>query len=59
MVILSFTQTLAVDYAITLDLSAAGGYRLAAKVRSGQTVFYVWEYTCQSDPEPRPAVRGP
>jgi hypothetical protein len=41
-VILSFTQTPAVDYAITLELPAAG-YRLAAKVRSGQTVFYVWQ----------------
>ena len=41
-VILSFTQTPAVDYAITLELPAAG-YRLAAKVRSGPTVFYVWE----------------
>jgi hypothetical protein len=40
-VILSFTQTQAVDYAITLDLSAAG-YHLAAKVHSGPTVFYVW-----------------
>jgi hypothetical protein len=43
-VILSFTQTQAVDYAITLDLSAAG-YHLAAKVHSGPTVFYVWRDT--------------
>ncbi len=41
-VILSFTQTPAADYAITLDLSAAG-YQLAAKVHSGKTVFYVWK----------------
>jgi hypothetical protein len=40
-VILSFTQTQAVDYAIALDLSAAG-YHLAAKVHSGPTVFYIW-----------------
>jgi hypothetical protein len=44
-VVLSFNQTLAVDYAIALDLSSAGGYRLAAKVRSGKTVFWVWEDT--------------
>jgi hypothetical protein len=43
-VVLSFSQTLATDYAITLELSATSGYRLAAKVRSGTTVFYVWEY---------------
>jgi hypothetical protein len=43
-VILSFTQTPAVDYALTLDMSAAG-YRLTAKVRSGKTVFYVWQDT--------------
>jgi hypothetical protein len=43
-VILSFTQTQAVDYAITLDLSAAG-YHLAATVHSGPTVFYVWRDT--------------
>jgi tellurite resistance protein len=44
-VVLSFNQTLAVDYAIALDLSEAGGYKLAAKVRSGTTVFYVWQHT--------------
>jgi len=43
-VILSFTQTQAVDYAIVLDLSEAG-YHLAAKVHSGPTVFYVWRDT--------------
>jgi hypothetical protein len=44
LVILSFDQTPAADDAIALDLSQAGGYRLAAKVRSGTTVFYVWRY---------------
>jgi hypothetical protein len=44
-VVLSFNQTPATDDAIALDLSAASGYSLAAKVRSGKTVFYVWEYT--------------
>jgi hypothetical protein len=44
LVILSFDQTTAADDAIALDLSQAGGYRLAAKVRSGTTVFYVWRY---------------
>jgi hypothetical protein len=43
-VILSLNQTPAVDYALGLDLSTAGGYQLVAKVRSGKTVFYVWEY---------------
>jgi hypothetical protein len=43
-VVLGFNQTLAVDYVIALDLSTNSGYRLAAKVRSGKTVFYVWEY---------------
>ncbi len=42
--ILSFDQTLANDDAIALELSQTSGYRLAAKVRSGNTVFYVWEY---------------
>jgi hypothetical protein len=42
-VILSFNQTPSADYAIALDLATAGGYQLAAKVRSGKTVFYVWE----------------
>ena len=46
-VILSFDQTLAVDYAIALDLSATSGYQVVAKVRSGKTVFYVWEYRGQ------------
>jgi len=44
-VILSFTQTPATDEAIAVDLSQASGYRLTAKVRSGATVFYVWQYT--------------
>jgi Dolichyl-phosphate-mannose-protein mannosyltransferase len=44
-VVLSFDQTLAADYSIAFDLSQASGYRLAAKVRAGSTVFYVWEYT--------------
>jgi hypothetical protein len=44
-VILSFTETPAADDVISLALSADGGYSLAAKVRSGQTVFYVWEAT--------------
>jgi len=42
-VILSFNQTLATDYVLTFDMSTAG-YSLAAKVRSGTTVFYVWQY---------------
>ncbi|MGH3293912.1 MAG: glycosyltransferase family 39 protein [Trebonia sp.] len=43
-VVLSFDQTLAADYSIAFDLSQTSRYRLAAKVRSGKTVFYVWEY---------------
>jgi hypothetical protein len=43
-VVLSFDQTLAADYSIAFDLSQASGYRLTARVRSGETVFYVWEY---------------
>ena len=43
-VVLSFDQTLAADYSIAFDLSQSSGYRLAAKVRAGNTVFYVWEY---------------
>jgi 4-amino-4-deoxy-L-arabinose transferase-like glycosyltransferase len=43
-VVLSFNQTLAADDAISLALSAASGYLLAARVHSGTTVFYVWEY---------------
>jgi hypothetical protein len=46
-VVLSFDQTLAMDYAVALDLSAASEYRLVATVRSGKTVFYVWEYVGQ------------
>ena len=44
LVILSLNQTPANDFAIGLALSTAGGYRLVAKVRSGKTVFNVWEY---------------
>ena len=43
-VVLSFNQTLATDYAIALYLSANSSYRLAARVTAGNTVFYVWEY---------------
>ena len=46
-VILNFSQTLATDYAIALDLAANSGYQLAAKVPAGKTVFYVWEYVGQ------------
>jgi hypothetical protein len=44
-IVLSFNQTLSTDYAIALELSGANGYTLAAKVRSGTTVFDVWQYT--------------
>jgi hypothetical protein len=44
-VVLSFDQTPAADYSIAFDLSQTSEYRLAAKVRAGSTVFYVWEYT--------------
>ena len=44
-VVLSFNQTLSTDYAIALELSGASGYTLTAKVRSGTTVFDVWQYT--------------
>ena len=44
-VILSFNQTPAADYEIAFELSTAGGYTLTAKVRSGITVFYVWQRT--------------
>lgn len=43
-VVLSFNETLATDYAIAFDLSTAGGYSLTAEVRSGKTTFYVWHY---------------
>jgi Dolichyl-phosphate-mannose-protein mannosyltransferase len=46
-VVLGFNQTLSTDYAIAVELSATSGYSLAAKVHSGKTVFYVWEYTGQ------------
>jgi hypothetical protein len=44
-VVLSFTQTLATDDVIAVDLSGASGYTLVARVHSGTTVFYVWDYT--------------
>ena len=44
-IVLGFNQTLSTDYAIALQLSSASGYTLAAKVRSGATVFDVWKYT--------------
>jgi 4-amino-4-deoxy-L-arabinose transferase-like glycosyltransferase len=44
-VILSFTATLASDDVIAVALAQAGGYSLVARVHSGTTVFYVWEYT--------------
>jgi hypothetical protein len=43
-VVLSFNQTLAQDYAIASDLSLTSGYELVAKVQGGSAVFYVWEY---------------
>jgi hypothetical protein len=43
-VVLSFNATPAADDAIAFDLSTASGYVLAAKVHSGKTVFYIWEY---------------
>jgi hypothetical protein len=46
-VILGFNQTPAIDTVIAVDLSRTSGYQLAAKVPSGQTVFYVWEYVGQ------------
>jgi 4-amino-4-deoxy-L-arabinose transferase-like glycosyltransferase len=45
LVVLSFTQTLATDAVIAVDLSMTSGYSLVARVRSGPTVFDVWEYT--------------
>jgi Dolichyl-phosphate-mannose-protein mannosyltransferase len=44
LVILDFTQTPAIDYAISLELSADSGYQQVAEVHSGTTIFYVWEY---------------
>jgi hypothetical protein len=43
-VVLDFDQTPAMDYAIALDISSLGGYRLVAEVRSDKAVFYVWDY---------------
>jgi hypothetical protein len=43
-VVLSFTQTPAADFALSLELSSANGYQQVAQVRSGTTVFYVWDY---------------
>jgi len=47
MVILSFNQTPTTDGAIVFYLSQASGYQLVAKVSSGKTLFYVWEYIGQ------------
>ena len=44
-VVLSFNATLATDDVIAVALSEAGGYSLVARVHSGTTVFYVWDYT--------------
>jgi hypothetical protein len=44
LVVLGFNETPAADYEIAFDLSTAGGYSLTAKVRSGKTTFYVWQY---------------
>jgi hypothetical protein len=44
-VVLSFTQTLATDEVIAVALAQASGYTLVARVHSGTTVFYVWDYT--------------
>jgi MFS family permease len=44
-VVLSFTQTLATDEVIAVALSQSSEYSLVARVRSGTTVFYVWDYT--------------
>jgi hypothetical protein len=44
-VVLSFDATLATDDVIAVALSQAGEYSLVARVHSGTTVFYVWEYT--------------
>jgi hypothetical protein len=46
-VVLSYNQTLSTDYVIALELSATSGYQLVAKVPSGETTFYVWEYVGQ------------
>jgi hypothetical protein len=43
-VVLSYNETLSMDYVIALALSTSSGYQLVAKVGSGKTVFYVWEY---------------
>ena len=43
-IVLDFAQTPALDYAISLDMSSAGGYQMVARVHSGATVFYVWEW---------------
>jgi len=46
-VVLDFAQTPAMDYAVALDLSQTSGYQLVARVKSGKTVFSVWEYVGQ------------
>ena len=43
-VVLSYNATLSTDYVIALDLARTSGYQLVARVGSGKTVFYVWEY---------------
>ncbi len=44
LIVLDFSQTPAADSAITLALSATSGYRLTARVPSGKTTFYLWQY---------------
>jgi hypothetical protein len=46
-VVLSYNATLSEDYVIALDLARTSGYQLVARVPSGQTVFYVWQYVGQ------------
>jgi hypothetical protein len=43
-VVLSYNATLSTDYVIVFDLARTSGYQLVARVGSGKTVFYVWEY---------------
>jgi hypothetical protein len=43
-VVLSYNATLSTDYVIAFDLARTSGYQLVARVGSGKTVFYVWEY---------------
>jgi hypothetical protein len=46
-VVLSYNATLSTDYVIALDLARTSGYQLMAKVPSGGTVFFVWQYVGQ------------